>query len=136
MGKQTIILILLQSWLDLLEMVIAADLVDELVKLSPPDEGDKVVTDRYRQKQVVKDKYKNSMEVCSNALSHLLKIKVLSNKYTRPHKIQAEIRVMNLQKTHLSPYSFWIGIYLPERKILILLLFQILSKFRSTEVNR
>lgn len=68
MDKQTITLILLQAWLDLLEMVIAADLVDELVKLSPPDEGDKVVTDRYRQKQVVKDKYKNSMEVCSNAL--------------------------------------------------------------------
>lgn len=48
-------------------MAIAADLVDELVKLSPPD-GDEVVTDRYKQKQVVEDKYKNSMEVLSNAL--------------------------------------------------------------------
>lgn len=44
-------------------MAIAPDLVDELVKLSPPDEGDEVVTDRYKQKQVVEDKYKNSMEV-------------------------------------------------------------------------
>ena len=49
-------------------MSIAPDLVDELVKLSPPDEGDEVVTDRYKQKQVVEDKYKNSMEVLSNAL--------------------------------------------------------------------
>jgi len=68
MDKQTITLILLQAWLDLLEMAIAPDLVDELVKLSPPDEGDEVVTDRYKQKQVVEDKYKNSMEVLSNAL--------------------------------------------------------------------
>ena len=67
MDKQTITLILVQAWLDLLEMAIAADLVDELVKLSPPD-GDEVVTDRYKQKQVVEDKYKNSMEVLSNAL--------------------------------------------------------------------
>ena len=67
MDKQTITLILLQAWLDLLEMAIAADLVDELVKLSPPD-GDEVVTDRSKQKQVVEDKYKNSMEVLSNAL--------------------------------------------------------------------
>lgn len=49
-------------------MAIAADLVDELVKLSPLDEGDKAFTDRHKQKQVVKDKYKNSMEVRSSAL--------------------------------------------------------------------
>lgn len=68
MDKETVTLILLQAWLDLLEMAIAADLVDELVKLSPLDEGDKAVTDRHKQKQVVEDKYKNSMEVCSSAL--------------------------------------------------------------------
>lgn len=49
-------------------MAIAADLVDELVKLSPLDEGDKAAIDRRKQKQVVKDKYKNSMEVHSSAL--------------------------------------------------------------------
>lgn len=65
MDKQTVTPILLQVWLDLLETAIAADLVDELVKLSPLDEGDKAATDRHKQKQVVKDKYKNSMKVCS-----------------------------------------------------------------------
>lgn len=41
-------------------MAIAADLVDELVKLSPPDEGDNAVTDRHKQKQMVEDKFKKS----------------------------------------------------------------------------
>lgn len=46
MGKQTASPILLQVWLDLLKMAIAADLVDDLVKLSGPDEGDGAFSDR------------------------------------------------------------------------------------------
>lgn len=67
MDKQTISLILLQAWLDLLEMAIATDLVDDLVKLSHPDEGDSAVTERHKQMQVVEDRLKNSMEVLSSA---------------------------------------------------------------------
>lgn len=81
MDKQTVTLILLQTWLGVLKMAIAADLVDELVKLSPPDEGDNAVTDRHKQKLMVEDKFKKSMEVLSSALKHLLEIKSLSNKY-------------------------------------------------------
>lgn len=67
MDKQTITLILLQAWLDLLEMAIATDLVDDLVKLSHPDERDSAVTERHKQMQVVEDRLKNSMEVLSSA---------------------------------------------------------------------
>lgn len=48
MDKQTITLILLQAWLDLLEMAIATDLVDDLVKLSHPDEGENAVIERHK----------------------------------------------------------------------------------------
>lgn len=68
MGKQKCTLILLQTWLDLLEMAIASDLADELLKPSPPDEGKNAVTDRRKGKQVVEDKFKYSMEVLSSAL--------------------------------------------------------------------
>lgn len=67
MDKQTITLILLQAWLDLLEMAIATDLVDDLVKLSHLDEGDSAVTERHKQMQVVEDRLKNSIEVLSSA---------------------------------------------------------------------
>lgn len=62
MDKQTASRILLQVWLDLLKMAIAADLVDDLVKLSGPDEGDSAFSDRYKQKQ-------HSVEVLSSAHS-------------------------------------------------------------------
>lgn len=81
MGKQTIILILLQSQIGSLQDGCAADLVDELGKLSPPDEGDKVVTDRYRQKQVVKGKSIKILWRCAVFSNTCSKIKVLSNKH-------------------------------------------------------
>lgn len=52
MDKQTVTLILLQAWLDLLEIAIAADLVDDLVNcLIHMNDGDSAVTDRHKQKK-------------------------------------------------------------------------------------
>lgn len=49
-------------------MAIAADLVDDLVKPSSPDEDDDAVSHRYKQKQMKEDKLKTSMEVLSHTL--------------------------------------------------------------------
>lgn len=62
MDKQTVSLILLQVWLDLLKRAIAADMGDDLVNHSGPDEGDNVFSDGYKQKQ-------HSVEVLSSAHS-------------------------------------------------------------------
>lgn len=60
MDKQTVSLILLKVWLNLLKRAIAADVVDDLVNLTGPGEGDNVFSDGYKQKQ-------HSVEVLSNA---------------------------------------------------------------------
>lgn len=44
-------------------MAIAVDLVDDLVKLSSPDEGDSAVTNRQKQNHAIKNRLKNYMEV-------------------------------------------------------------------------
>lgn len=46
-------------------MAITADLINDLVNVSPPDEGDSAVTDRHKQGQGLEDKLK---KLCGGAL--------------------------------------------------------------------